>query len=81
MQVVDIAVGSFHTLAVKSDGTLWLWGDNGGDDLNLVPPEAGGAILGMAAGFQWSMVLKATGQVRGLPARLLLPCQCSRDVM
>jgi hypothetical protein len=27
--VVEMAGGGFHSLALKSDGTLWAWGDNG----------------------------------------------------
>jgi len=25
----QIAAGSYHSLALKSNGTLWAWGDNG----------------------------------------------------
>jgi hypothetical protein len=28
-----IAAGSFHTLAIKSDGTLWAWGNNAAGQL------------------------------------------------
>ena len=27
--VVDVATGIYHSLAIKSDGTVWAWGQNG----------------------------------------------------
>ncbi|MCL2680585.1 MAG: hypothetical protein FWF11_03830, partial [Coriobacteriia bacterium] len=46
---VSVTAGDFHSLAIKSDGTLWAWGDNDwgaaglGDTVNaqLVPAQVG----------------------------------------
>src|SRR5436190_2245295 len=34
-QVVSIAAGSAHSLAVKGDGTVWAWGANSSGQLGL----------------------------------------------
>ena len=39
--VVDIAAGSYHSLALCSDGTVTAWGDNGSGQLGN---NAGGSI-------------------------------------
>src|SRR5207302_5686964 len=31
--VTKVAVGAFHSLALKADGTLWAWGSNGSGSL------------------------------------------------
>ena|GEM_PF-922255 len=33
LDTIALAVGSHHTLAIKTDGTLWAWGDNSGYQL------------------------------------------------
>jgi LPXTG-motif cell wall-anchored protein len=32
-RVIAIAAGAYHSLAVKSDGTVWAWGGNGAGQL------------------------------------------------
>jgi RHS repeat-associated protein len=36
--VVAISAGSIHSLAIKSDGTLWAWGDDTYGELGIPPP-------------------------------------------
>jgi len=33
--VIDVATGEFHTLAVQSDGNLWSWGGNSAGQLGI----------------------------------------------
>jgi len=77
--VVAIAAGGYHSLALKSDGTLWTWGDNASGDLGTNNPSVdiatpaevvgiGGSgnlsgVVGMAGGYQFSLALKSDGTV------------------
>jgi alpha-tubulin suppressor-like RCC1 family protein len=74
--VVQIEAGSFHTLALKSDGTIWAWGlnDHGqlGDGTTMnrpTPVQVGIGVLGfnniiaVSAGDNHSMALKSDGSV------------------
>lgn len=67
-----IAAGAEHTLALKSDGTLWAWGYNfygwlgdGTTTDRLTPVEVSGlsGVSAIAAGEQHSLALKSDGTV------------------
>ncbi len=68
-RLTDIAVGDSHSLALRSDGSVWVWGYNGSGQLGInpaygpytqktpasVPLPAGRRASGVAAGMQWSL--------------------------
>ena len=66
-----IAAGSAHSLALKSDGTVWGWGYNaslelGAKQSEVITPEpiAGiSGVIAVAAGGDQSMALKSDGTV------------------
>lgn len=67
-----IAVGALHSLALKSDGTVWTWGDNANGKLgigtttdSLVPVMVPGLqeIVAISASDDYSMALKSDGTV------------------
>jgi alpha-tubulin suppressor-like RCC1 family protein len=70
--VADVAAGCSHTLVVKSDRTVYAWGDNssrqlgtGGTTDSLVPVRSGSlvGIVTVAAGAKHSLALTAGGRV------------------
>ncbi len=71
--VTSLAAGSDHGLALKSDGTVWAWGDNtagklgdgGSEALSAQPVEVAGLekVVGIAAGQGHSLALEADGSV------------------
>jgi len=70
--VVQVAGGAHHSLALKSDGTLWTWGGNDtgqlGDGTNdakntPVPVAALSGVMQIAAGGFHSLALKSDGTV------------------
>jgi YVTN family beta-propeller protein len=58
--VVAVAAGQFHSLAVKSDRTVWAWGADGTGADHLAPVQVSGltGAVAVAAGWQHSLVLK-----------------------
>jgi alpha-tubulin suppressor-like RCC1 family protein len=76
--VVDVAAGQHHTLALKSDGTVYAWGGNGygqlgihSNDDHTVPYQVHGpndmgylfGIIKVAAGDYFSLALRDDGTV------------------
>jgi alpha-tubulin suppressor-like RCC1 family protein len=65
-----ISAGSVHTLALKSDGTLWAWGDNylgelgDGGTTNQSSPEQIGIDkkwVSISGGYEFTIALKSDG--------------------
>jgi alpha-tubulin suppressor-like RCC1 family protein len=52
-------------LALKSDGTVVGWGNNGYGDGRITPPAGLGGVVGIAAGEAHSLALKSDGTVVG----------------
>ena len=70
--VIAIAVGRDHSLALKSDGTVWAWGFNQygqlGDSTTTqrtTPVQVSGltGVIAIASGGYHSMALKSDGTV------------------
>jgi len=66
----EVAAGLTHTLALKTDGTLWAWGDNGegqlgfGNNDNQNTPQQVGTDnnwKSISAGYYYTLALKTDG--------------------
>ncbi|MBD0378572.1 RCC1 domain-containing protein [Paenibacillus sedimenti] len=75
-QVKDVAVGWNHSLALKSDGTVWAWGFNGVGQLGQHPYQLGSSatpvqvqfpftdpIIAIAASATYSAAIRGDGTV------------------
>ena len=60
---VDLAAGSWHALALRSDGFAVVWGDNSYGQCNLLPLAPGVTVLRVLAAGLNSMVLLSNGQL------------------
>ena len=70
--VIAIAAGDTHSLALRGDGTVWAWGDNGNgaigdgtDTQRLTPVQTQGLsnVVAIAAGDYHSLALRNDGTV------------------
>ena len=52
-----------HSLALRSDGTVWEWGCDGGAIFNPTPMQRQTGVVAIAAGGEHSLVLKEDGSV------------------
>jgi len=59
--VVAVAAGYNHSLALKSDGTVVAWGLNTSGQTNV--PAGLGGVISIAAGYNHSLALKGNGTV------------------
>ena len=70
-RVTVIATGAFHTLFVKSDGSLWAMGDNEEGQLgdnSLISKDSAvqiepNGVVSVAAGFYFSLFIKSDGSL------------------
>jgi alpha-tubulin suppressor-like RCC1 family protein len=73
--VADVAVGNYYTMAVKADGTVWVWGANNygqlaNGDQNSSPRNTPGQVAGLSdigligAGANHIITASTTGVVR-----------------
>jgi hypothetical protein len=58
--VLAIAAGAYHSLALKSDGTVVAWGWDNGLQVSSLPANLAG-VTAIAGGYTFSMALKADG--------------------
>ncbi|WNG19042.1 hypothetical protein F0U63_33420 [Cystobacter fuscus] len=72
-KVVSVIAGATHSLALRSDGTVWAWGNNDNGQLGdgttthrLSPVQVPGltGVVALAAGNSYSMAMLSDGTVR-----------------
>jgi hypothetical protein len=75
---VSVAAGAFHSLAIKTNGTLWSWGANALGQLGMgntqyenwepyqipYPPEASASWVAVTAGYGYTIALRNNGSAQ-----------------
>jgi alpha-tubulin suppressor-like RCC1 family protein len=51
-----MAAGRYHTAAIKTDGTLWAWGENGSGQLGINATTNRSSPVQVGALTNWSQV-------------------------
>ena len=64
--IVGIAAGEFHSLAIKSDGTVAAWGKSDGGE--CTPPAGLSGVSQVVAGSNYSLALKTDGTLVTWPS-------------
>jgi alpha-tubulin suppressor-like RCC1 family protein len=65
--VVAVAGGAAHSLALRNDGTVVAWGsyNNGGRPVRMTVPGGLGNLVGIASGDSHALALRSDGTVVG----------------
>jgi alpha-tubulin suppressor-like RCC1 family protein len=63
--VIQVAAGAIHSLALRSDGTVWAWGDDGTGSDRSTPAQVTGltGVTKISAGDRFSLALRSDGTV------------------
>lgn len=59
--VVDIAAGQVHALALRADGSVVLWGND--SDGQTVAPGGLSGVVGVGAGARYSLAVSGDGTI------------------
>ena len=73
-----IAAGEYHSLALKADGTVVAWGDNGYGQTTV--PSGLSNVVAIAAGGYHSLALTAEGTGGGVGRQRRRPDDCAQRV-
>jgi alpha-tubulin suppressor-like RCC1 family protein len=65
----SVSAGGYYTLAVKTDGTLWSWGDNSNGQLGLGPSGAGDKNSPQQVGTDANWASVVAGQFHALAVK------------
>lgn len=66
-EVISVAAGENHSMALRSDGTVAMWGEGFGYDPATKAPADLSNVVAIAGGIIHSMALLSDGSVRGWP--------------